>query len=133
MHTFKRIDLWVQLIMAFALLAGVLFSVIWENESFFLDFTLLLPGLGAVQLLSTFIHFFFGKPVWRHPRRITYYFMAGAALILLGIIMITGNENTALGIAFLMLVTTPLIAIYHMFICYREIRELASRQHSTGQ
>lgn len=118
MKTFKIIDTWVSII---CIPAFIVFGVITRNERLFYGYFI----IGGWQVMSMSIHYFnrwFIKPGGERQ----FYHRAVFVLVLVIAVLIglaQMNEYVfipLLMIMFILLVTSPFMAIYYAFMCYQE-------------
>lgn len=130
LRNFKIADLILQIILGIACIYGLLLrQVIFTDETNFLvnrrfDYSYAFFGLGALQLISTALHFFLGKPFWKSKIRIVYYAGVILTFLLLAIMLISEQMDTTLIIGFSLLIITPLLGLYYMIICGIELKRL---------
>ena len=119
MKLFKTID-WVgQLLL---IVIGAVLALVKNAGFLSTDFTLAYVLVGGWQMLSVLVHLFLPKAVKINARK--YYLWLLALTMLAGIIIGLAIEDAIIGYLFAMLFWTPLLAIFYLFICYKEARQL---------
>jgi NADH:ubiquinone oxidoreductase subunit 6 (subunit J) len=125
---YKKIDLGIQL---FLTIATIIFLILANDLEYRIGFNFFhcYLGLGATQVISAVTHFFMSKTFRNSRARIVYSIFASIALLLFAILLMNINgdeeaENSAINLGFILLITTPVLAISYMIICWSEIRNL---------
>lgn len=91
-----------------------------------IDFSNFFFGLGAVQVISAFVHYFAFKQFRKSRLRKIYHIGAASAVLWLLMVLLLGWINALpidLGIIMgvIMLIASSLLAIFYMVICWKEI------------
>lgn len=119
MKLFKTID-WVgQLLL---IITGGALALVKNAGFFSTDFTIAYVLVGGWQMLSVLVHLFLPKAVKIKARK--YYLWLLALTMLAGVIIQLIVKDAIIGYLFAMLFWTPLLAIFYLFICYKEARQL---------
>lgn len=119
MHVFKKVDLWIQLILFIFAATHSLTSANLFNIA-----TLTLMGW---QVLSSLIHLICHKKYYPAHQRLRHNACLLACLVLFSLFFLTmrpSNFLLALMIAGVLLLVIPVISIWYFIICLQETRNL---------
>ena len=120
MIQFKQLDQQVQLILISVALMGNLFFGLNGDTFFFGSYFV----VGAWQIMSVIVHFFYKAPPYNTTMRKIYLYILLAVIILLPIGTTVGNDDTTIMTLFALLFVSALMAIYYLLTCIRETKEL---------
>ena len=121
MTLFKKIDWWIQVIAIFWAIANAFFG-----EDFIISYLV----VGAIQLLSSFIHIIFTNK-FIHDKHRKYYYWSILLLLLAALPFLQANF---LIVAMILIFVSPLQAIWYVVIGYlenqslREINAITSKE-----
>ena len=133
MLAYKKIDLGLQILLAIATLFFLYQNSTrdWSNIDATpllkrIDFSYFFLGLGALQVISAFVHYFLFKQFRKSRLRKIYHIGAVSAIVWLSIVLFFSSINIIsiyLGIIMgvIMLIVSSLLAIFYMVICGKEI------------
>ncbi len=115
LHIMKQIDFYLQLLgfapilVAFAMQDPypLLFSFIW---------------IGAVQVLSCVINGLALKDYQKHNSRSTYQFVLLTIAVLAAGALLLNNEYLSFYIFYALVMTSPFVMLWYMWISYKEMR-----------
>jgi hypothetical protein len=110
MKTYKKIDLWIQIaLMALGILWGLIIA------EFRLVFSYI--AVGSVQVISAIVHLFLSDNYTPHRARKFYGIIV---FILVFLLTFMFNTDYGIGFGFVMLIISPILAIWYIWICSKE-------------
>lgn len=120
MKSFKKVDVLLQ---AAIICFSVLLALLNTSKYIFLAYFL----TGGYQFLSAFIHLFNGQAYYPVKGRRYYWWTLVVIIVVIVVITAISFEYFILvGLALLWI--SPALAIWYLFICYRENRLLAYKE-----